>query len=138
MATRAESLIRQFCTQREGEINDEGREARSKIPEHLKVTVFPAAVQRKIRELRKLQRQAEHLITTLTKFGLPRYELTTRRMVFTNPAKDHLIAAHNKRQTERHRRLLALRQQAYIDIMGKSPAECAKIVERVRKELAKI
>lgn len=139
MATRAESLIRQFCEQRTREVNEEASVARRKVPERIPVTQLPVRVRRAIAAYRHHDRLRDAAQKILKQAGVETYRLTQgngRRV--NNVRKDEQLAAINKRQAERAAAIRELRDRSYVAIMGAKPEVARVVVERIQKELAEI
>ena len=138
MATRAESLIRQFCHQRTLEVAGETKTARDKIPENVPLTKLPKDVQADIATVRHLTWRVNKIVKRLVTAGYHDYEIRRERSKLTNPQRADRLAAVAQQDSTRRLKINQLRDRAYVEIMGKGPAEAREIVERVQAELKQI
>jgi hypothetical protein len=138
MATRAESLIRQFCHQRRLEVDDEHKAANKRVPQRIAIRSLPAGLRAVIAEFRRVHARERQLEQRLKAAGIGTYELALRRTTIGNPKAGELHMANNSRAANRRRQIEAIQQKAYVDVLGKPPAEARAVVERVQRELKQV
>lgn len=138
MATRAESLIRQFCDQRRRDIVQTQQHDLNRIPERVAIRTLPPHVQRLIREYRQLSARRDRIAATLKRRGVQYHDLNRRTSTIHNPEWDDRRAAVTSRGADRLLKVESLRQQAYVDLIGQPGPTARKIVLRVQKALKAI
>lgn len=136
MATRAESLIRQFCTARENEIRDEMKRRRDAVPVKIRIRDLPARLRRLVQRRRQLKIELDRIDAQLTQAEISTYQITATTVPFHK--REHVLKALVQQQVNRLEAIDRIRNQAYIGVMGAKPADARAIVEAVRADLAKV
>lgn len=138
MATRAESLIRQFAEARIKDIGDVELLAAKHVPQRVRVTSLPQAVQRALKNYRKYSALKDRAKRALVALDIEPYNLTHGSQVILNPYRNKRQAEINDRRIARQTQVRTLREAAYIQVMGAKPAEARAVVEQFQQAIAKI
>lgn len=138
MATRAESLIRQFCQQRRVEVQAAYKVTVEALPLKVSIASLAPRVRRSIRVYRDLNQRAQTIKAALMKEGYSSYELDRKTSTITNPDRERATSHASQRQIKRLAQIEAVQQTAYVTVMGRTPAEARIVVEELVKALKKI
>lgn len=137
--TTAERLVRNLCEETRRRIEQDRQAALEKVPSEISVASLPKRVRTALSRYYQLQKESQRYASVLEAAGISTYEAGRRPvMKVTNKGRRDADAAIRLAAEVRLRAVSALRTNATVEMIGKSPAKAAASLQKLQRDLAAI